>query len=111
MSQPVKQDLTCYRGQTYTQNVYFKKDGIPLPMDSYTPKAQIRPSENSPSLTAEFDCFIDSELGMLSLCLSSETTSRIPPGKYVWDLKMVSGNNVVDYWLKGSFIVTGRVTE
>lgn len=111
MGIPVNQDLYCYKGQTFSQNLYFKQSGHPYDLTNYTVKSQVRPSENSKTLIAEFDCSIDTELGRISLYLSNETTAALPDGAYAWDLKTIDGNDAVKYWVRGKFIVSGRVTE
>ena len=112
MTQPIKQDLKCYKGQTFRQNFYFKENGETLALGNMTAKSQIRPNENSNKLTAEFTCSIVPEEGMVCLYIPSDTTANIPSGNYAWDLKMVnSENNEVDYYIRGKFIVEGRVTE
>ena len=109
MAQPVKKDLSCYRGQTYSQNIYFKRDEMPIDLSGFTAKAQIRPTENSGILKAEFVCTLYPADGKLNLGLDAKTTSEMNPGSYAWDLKMTKDEEV-QYWLKGSFVVTGRVT-
>ena len=110
MAEPVRQDLTCYKGQTYSQDLYFKKNKQVLPLTGITAKSQIRPSENSAILTAEFQVTVYDSAGMVTLFLSDEVTAAIAPGSYAYDLKFVDGNEIVKYWVKGQFIVTGRVT-
>ena len=106
----VKRDLSCYRGQTFSQNIYFSTGGKPYSLDGYVAKSQIRPSENSPTLTAEFVCTVDAENGKLNLYLPSEVTATMHPSTYVWDLKVTKGADV-DYLVAGKFTVSGRVTE
>lgn len=106
---PTNADLTCYKGQTYEQNFHFKQRKEPMDLSGLTARAQIRPYENARNLTAEFDVTIG-DGGKVTLELSSATTAKIAPGTYVWDLKMTENENV-RYWIKGHFIVSGRVTE
>lgn len=110
MNQPIKHDLTCYKGQSFSQNLYFKQGGKIYPLDGFTAKSQIRPSDNSETLIAEFVCTITAAEGKLNLTLDHETTAALKPGFYVWDLKMASGWDTVRYWIRGKFIVSGRVT-
>lgn len=111
MTQPVRQDLRCYKGQTYSQNFYFSQNDEPISLEGLTAKSQIRPSENSKNLTAEFMCAIDVINGSLNLSLPASVTSQINTGTYAWDLKMENERGDVSYWIAGKFIVTGRVTE
>ena len=108
---PVEQNLICYRGQSFEQNIYFKQNGQPIDLSLMVPKSQIRPSKNNRMLTAEFTCIVDGPTGKLTLILDSAITASIPKGTYEWDLKMKDGNDKVKYWIKGKFIVDGRVTE
>lgn len=107
---PVRKDLTCYKGQTYSQDMFFKQDNKVYPLTGITAKAQIRPSENSTILTAELDCTVSAEEGKLNLALDAETTAALNPGTYAWDLKATDENDEIRYWVKGHFIVEGRVT-
>jgi len=110
MTMPAKKDLSCYKGQTYEQNFYFKQRGEPMDLSALTPKSQIRPNENSRTLIAEFICSKDAEAGKVSLSLDAFVTAALNPGIYHWDLKMVDDIGTVKYWVRGKFSVTGRVT-
>lgn len=108
--EPVRKDLTCYKGQTYRQNLYFKQNGEVYPLTGITAKAEIRPRENSTNLIAEFSITVAEEEGRITLFLDAPTTASIAPGFYYYDLKAVNESEEVQYWIKGKFIVTGRVT-
>lgn len=110
---PVRRDLTLYKGQTYSQNIYFKykQTHDPIPLDGITAKAKIRPSNNSTILIAEFDCTVYASEGKVNLSLDTGTTALIPDGIYAWDLKMTDESGNVAYYVKGKVIVDGRVTE
>lgn len=113
MTMPIRHDLTCYKGQTYSQNIRFtyKSTGEPIPLDGITAKAQIRPSQNSAILTEDLTCVVYPSEGKVSLSLTQEQTASIPKGFYAWDLKMTDASGDVAYYIEGKFIVTGRVTE
>ena len=111
MTEPVRQDLTCYKGQTYNQNFYFKHDKQPIDLTGCTARAQIRPAPNHETLTAEFTVSVSGEEGKVSLALSDTVTAAIIPGVYAWDLKMTEADGTVRYRIAGKFIVSGRVTE
>ena len=111
MAKPVYHDLYCYKGQTYEQNLYFKQNKQPIDLTGITFRSQIRPAENSPVLVAEFDVVTDAEIGKVSLNLTAEQTSAIRDSAYFWDLKATDESDIVKYWVRGKFIVSGRVTE
>ena len=117
---PVRYDLSCYKGQSYCQPLYFKQKQtdpqtgkeilVTYPLTGWVAKAEIRPSENSPVLTAEMVVNVTEADGLISLALTDEQTAQIPMGVYHWDIYTVH-NGKKQYWIKGKFIVTGRVTE
>lgn len=112
--QPVRYDLQIYKGQTWEQSFTFKTAGTtPTPIDltGATVRAQIRPSDNSQILTAEFTVSNEGTSGVVYLALTSEITATLPVGTQAWDLKVTDANDVVNYWVKGNVIITGRVTE
>lgn len=108
---PVEHNLHCYKGQTFTQGIRFKANGEPIPLDGITAKAQIRPAENDPCLTAEFAVTVYAEEGRVILGLSPEETAELTPGVRLWDMKMTDGSGDVAYYVYGKFIIKGRVTE
>ena len=107
---PAEHTLYCYKGQTYSQNCYFKQNKQPIDLSGITATAQIRPAENDPDLIAAFDITVEGSAGKVSLRLSDEVTAEICPGAYFWDLRMEDGQGEVGYYVKGKFIVNGRVT-
>lgn len=111
MTMPVEQNLSCYKGQTYQQNLYFTQRKQPIDLTGLTFKSQIRPEDNSPTLTAEFAVIMDGPAGKISLNLTDAQTAAIRDSVYFWDLKAVDGSDIVKYWVRGKFIVSGRVTE
>ena len=111
MTMPIRHDLTLYKGQTYNQNIRFKAaDGQPIPLDGITAKAQVRPSLNSQKLTVEMNCTVYPSEGKVNLSLDPVVTAALEPDIYAWDLKMTDENDNVAYYVKGQFIVSGRVT-
>lgn len=110
---PIRRDLTLWKGQTYSQNIWFTYETTkqPIPLDGITAKAEIRPSYNSKVLIATLICTVYANEGKVNLALDAETTAAIAPGIYAWDLKMTDQSGQVAYYIEGKFIVDGRVTE
>lgn len=106
---PANHNLYCYRGETYEQNVYFSQNGVPMDLSGANAKAQIREHEHDNAVVAEFDIAIVPAEGKITLSLNDAITSTLEPKYYVYDLKITS-NSIVTYWLRGKFIVDGRVT-
>ena len=111
MIYPTQYDLKCYKGQTWEQPLYIKdKTGAPIDLTGATVKAQVRPSDNSTTLTAEMTCSLVPENGEINLLLSADVTANLQTGVYAYDVKVVDANAVVTYYIYGKFIVAGRVT-
>ena len=110
MIKPVRHDLTCYKGQTFLQQIYFERKNLPWALTYQTAKAEIRPSENSTRLIKAFECSVYDAEGMIELYLSPTETAQLQHGFYVWDIKTTDENGNVIPWIYGQFIVTGRVT-
>ena len=107
---PKEHDLICYKGETFKQPIIFKSNGEPLPLTGMTAKSQVRKRDNDANLVAEFTCTITANEGRVDISLSSATTGALEPDHYVWDLKLTDGNDEVAYYIRGKFIVDGRVT-
>ena len=109
---PFRHDLTCYKGQTYDQNIFFryKKTKAPVDLSGISAKAQVRPSPNSAYLTTSIHCTVYAEEGKINLALDADESALLKPGFYAWDLQMTDDTGVVVYSIEGQFIVTGRVT-
>lgn len=111
MTMPVYHDLYCYRGQTFRQSLYFKENGSPIDLTGNTFKAEVRPMENSPILTAEMNVTLWAKDGTVVLMIPAEVTATFQKGFGYWDLKATDEHGDVQYWIKGKFIVNGRITQ
>jgi hypothetical protein len=49
--------------------------------------------------------------GTITLTISSADTTVLTPGKYVYDLELVSGGGVVSRIIEGNFVVKAEVTR
>jgi hypothetical protein len=78
---------------------------------------QIRTSVNSPDVILELTTENDriTLLGPVDynirLFIDAETTARLIPGTYVYDLELVSDSGIVDRLIEGNFKVKGNVTR
>lgn len=107
-------DIIVKRGESYVQDALFrdKTTKDPLDLSGIKAYAEVRPSEESETLTAEIYCDVFPADGIIHMTLSKDKTAEIDPGFYTWDMKLtdeVTGN--VAYEIEGNFIVKGRTTE
>lgn len=109
MIYPKTHDLKCYRGQTWTQDIYLKRDGIAVDLTGAAVKAQVRPSDNALTLIAEMACSVVAEEGKITLGIDAATTSNLQDGIYRYDVR-VTQDSTVTYYIEGLFVVKGRVT-
>jgi hypothetical protein len=95
-------------------------DGLPLALNGYVIRSQIRPFRLSPTLTVSFTVNItDFGNGAFLLSLTPAQTAAIPAGetvtapqsKYVWDLEMESPAGYVTPLAWGSVVVFPEVTR
>ena len=111
---PKTQHFTAYRGQSWNRNLRYKvvsgQTRTTWDMTGYTAKAEIRPAENSPHLSADLHAEVTEVEGMVSLALTEEQSAALTPGVYSWDLKTISPTGKVKYWLRGKFNIIGRTT-
>lgn len=112
LDHPVRQDFICYRGQPWCVPLYFQHaDKSIYDLTGWTAKAEIRPDENSETLTAEIHVGVIGVDGEISLALLPEETAKLDDGFYYWDIYTVRPNGKKEYWFYGKFYVKGRVTE
>lgn len=109
---PKRQDFICYKGQSWNRNLRFKvgKNKTTLDMTGWTAKAEIRPDENSETLSADLHAQVTGAEGMVSLALTAEESAELWDGAYYWDIYTVRPNGKKQVWLYGKFYVKGRVT-
>lgn len=111
MKRPVRQDLICYKGQHWNRNLRFEVGDEIKDLTGWQAFAEIRPEENSDTLSAEMHVGVTGVDGMISLALLAEQTAELWPDVYYWDLKTIEPNGEIKYWLYGKFYVDGRVTK
>lgn len=111
MAKPKRLDLECYRGQTWKKKLYYKKDGAAIDLTGLTFKAEVRPQENSPYLTASMVIDVDAAAGEVTFTLPASVTAGIPQNVYAYDIKATDGNDEVAYHIYGKLYMKGRVTE
>jgi hypothetical protein len=49
--------------------------------------------------------------GTVTLTISATDTAALTPGKYVYDLELVSGGGIVSRIIEGNFVVKAEVTR
>lgn len=107
-------ELYMDQGTTFnnTLNLFDDVTNTPLYISGYTVTAQMRRSYYSQKVTANLTCTITNvNTGEITVSLTPAQTSAIKAGRYVFDVKTKSPENVVTRVLEGIINVTPQVTK
>jgi hypothetical protein len=89
--------------------------GLPYNLYNFNISSQIKKSYYTSNVTASFYAFAsDAANGVITLALDSSTTANIYPGRYVYDLKIIStddGANNTFRVLEGIVNLAPQVTR
>lgn len=105
-----KANIVVDQGTTFTTTIsVVDDDGLPIDLTSYTSRSQMRKhytSSNSVSFTTAVN-----NLGEITLSLTSSQTANLVPGRYVYDVEVISSANAVTRLIEGIVTVTPEVTR
>jgi len=106
-------ELTIDQGTTFESTLdLVADDGNPINLTGYAFSGQIRKSYYSSTPTANFTISVsDLVNGNLVISLDATTTSKIPAGRYLYDVKMTDTANTVTRIVEGIITVTPQVTK
>lgn len=114
---PASRNLTIYAGDTFEMSVRLREktvDGLPgnpVNLAGCTPKSQIRATEDSSTVIAEFSCALDTDptTGIINVSLAASTTATLVGG--VWDLQLTFPDGKIRTYVKGNVSVQKEVTR
>lgn len=110
-SLPSNNDLVIYKGD-YLELFVTLKDytGTPLNLSGSTPAAALKSdySDRAPNM---FECTLTGTPGQVRIFLSSEVTSTLIPGSYIWDFQVTSPTGQTKTYLTGDVTVYNDVTS
>jgi hypothetical protein len=85
--------------------------GTAFKLTDYEIRAQMRKSYNSARAIDFVANIVNPDLGIAQIELSAATTSEIKPGRYVYDVEVISPQGIVYRVVEGQIEVTPRVTR
>jgi hypothetical protein len=85
------------------------ESGTPINLSTYTGRAQMRKHYTSSTYNS-FTVAGDAN-GVITVSMNAATSANIVGGRYVWDLEMVSGGNVVSRIVEGIVTINPEVTR
>jgi hypothetical protein len=106
-------EFTVTRGDSFHRQITWSDDNGPVNLTGYTARMQIRASYTSAtaliSLTQASGLTLGGAAGTIDINITSNQTTALAAGTYVYDLEMTYGATVKTI-LKGTFVVTPQVT-
>lgn len=113
---PGKYNFVCPQGATFSKQLSYLIDSVPVNLTGYTARMQVREKSSSPAkiidLTTENGGItLGGPSGTVQLDISASTTESLVPKTYVYDLELVSSGNFVVRLIEGQFTVTPEVTR
>jgi hypothetical protein len=112
---PGKYNMICPQGSTFSQNLTWLVNEIPVNLTGFAARMQVREKHTSPttvlSLVSPTHITLGASAGTIDINVSASATSDIVPKDYVYDLEMISSSNIVSRIIEGKFIVTPEVTR
>jgi hypothetical protein len=106
-----KANLVIDQGSTFSTDLTLTdENGDVMVLNGYTANSQIRKWYTSTTPAATFATSINVESGQITLNLTSNQTSNLVAGRYVYDVELVSGSDVSRI-VEGIITVTPQVTR
>ena len=106
-------NLTVHTGTDFTQTFVFESEASNSALDisNYTGSGQLKRYDTS-SKAADFTLdFGQGATGRLTVSMTATTTADIKPGRYFYDIRLVSDLGVVEKVVEGTAIVKQSVTR
>lgn len=112
---PGKYNMICPQGATFSKQLTYTIDSVPVDLTTYTARMQVREKYTSTSAIVSINTenggiVLGVEDGTINLYISNETTSTFTAKDYVYDLELISSSNVYRL-IEGKFMVTPEVTR
>lgn len=113
---PGKYNIICPQGSTFSQQLTYSINTIPIDLTGYTARMQVREKYTSTkkdlTLTTENGGLtLGGAAGTININVNATTTAALHAKEYVYDLELVSSSNIVIRLIEGKFIVTPEVTR
>jgi hypothetical protein len=107
-----KANLVIDQGSTYYVQIQLSdQNGDLLNLAGYAANSQIRKWYTSSNPAGTFTSLIDPINSTISLSLTSNQTSNLVAGRYVYDVEVTDSANVVSRLVEGIVTVTPQVTR
>lgn len=106
-----KANIIIDQGTTFSTIINLTDDnGDPIDLTGYTGDSEMRKHYTS-SNSQSFSVNLGGTSGTVTLSLTATQTANLTPGRYVYDVEVTSGSNVVSRIVEGIVTVTPEVTR
>ena len=106
-----KANILIDQGTTFSTVINLtNEDGNPIDLTGYTGDAEMRKHYTS-SNSQSFSISLGGNNGTVTLSLTAGQTANLTAGRYVYDVEVTSGANVVSRIVEGIVTVTPEVTR
>jgi hypothetical protein len=103
-------NISIPQGSDFTETFTSKEsNGLATDLTGYSATAVLRKHAGATDSTT-FTVGITSSTGKVSIAMTSGVTVAITPGRYVYDVRLVSGIGTVSRLVEGMAMVTAGVT-
>lgn len=107
---PANVDLIVYKGDYFEILVNIKDGaGAAVNIVGQTPKAHLKTGYDD-FLPTSFTCVLTGTPGQVKLSLTSDVSSTLIPGSYIYDLQLTDGSGNVRTYMSGDVTVYNEVT-
>ena len=115
MQAPGQLDLELWQGATWSYVLTWEVAGNPVNLTGYTARLQARASVDAAttalSISTTAGIPLGGALGTVSLARSATETAALTPGRYYYDLEVVSSSGVVTRLVEGTLTIYAEVTR
>lgn len=107
-------DIYINQGDTYSSVIYYANTvtNVGMNLSGYTVQSQLRKRHASANASGNLTCTIsNSSNGEITLSMTAANTANLDSERYVYDVKITSGANVVTRVVEGIAFVTPQATR
>jgi|OM-RGC.v1.029595459 hypothetical protein len=106
-----KVNITVDQGADFVYNTFLiDSGGNPIDLTDFTGRSQFRTSFTSPNYT-NVHVTVGTTDGSVVLSMNATTTATLTSSRYVYDLELISVDNIVSRVMEGTVTVNPNVTR
>lgn len=105
-------NLVIDQGSTFNSTITVEEaTGAEISLEGYSVRAQIRKTYTSSTAVDFIAEIVDPDNGIITLKLAPAASGSLKPGRYVYDVEIITPNEDVTRVVEGQIEITPRVTR